>query len=190
MVSYYGAGIMAFARHPRGKVLVLLGKDVRIDAGWSDMGGKAERCDKSDVIGTACREMYEETCGLVYDAKALRRFICPETAVLLLSRTQNGYPYFCFVIELPFIPSLAATYRKVVNFMHFRNIYRQFVEKTSLAYVCASKLFNDSFQKRSIFCATLNTNRAIVADIVEGLERGDNWRDICARHPWTPDQLL
>ena len=190
MPVYYAAGILAFARHPNGKALVLLGKDVRADAGYSDMGGKAEKSDKADVIGTACREFYEETCGLWSNPRSLRRFITPETAMLITGRTQNGFPYFSFLIEMPFIPALRFQYRKLVDFLHFRNLHRQLVEKTDLQFFCASKLFDDSFQKRSIFCATINANRCVLAEVVESLEKGENWRDICHRHTWDVDKLL
>lgn len=189
MVVYYAAGILPFARHPSGHPLVLLGKDVRIDAGFSDFGGKAERIDKSDVLATATREFYEETLGLFSDPKSLRRFISPETSVLLRSRTQNLFPYFCFLVEVPYMPDLRARYRQLVHFLQFRNLHRQLVEKTDIQFVCASKLFDDRFQKRSIFRATVNSNREVLADIVDALQRGENWRDICTRHTWDPDAL-
>lgn len=189
MPTYYAAGILPFARHPSGQVVVLLGKDVRIDAGWSDFGGKAERSDRFDVIGTAVRELYEETCGLLCSPQAMRRYVTPETSVLLMGRTQNGFPYYSFLVEIPFLPSLRVQYRKVVDFLHFRNLHRQLVEKTDVQFVHASKLFDPAFPKRSIFTATIEANVDTVADVVEAMGRGENWRSICARHAWDPDLL-
>ena len=186
MVLYYASGCLAFARHPSGQPLVLLGKDVRLDAGWSDFSGKKERVDK-DIVATACREFSEETLGLLYDPVALRRYISPETAVLIRGRTQNGFPFFCFVIEIPFMPSLAAQYRKACEFLLFRNLHRQLVEKTELAFVPAARLFDDTFPKRSVFNATICRNKHIIRDITRAVGAGENWRDICARHahePW------
>jgi hypothetical protein len=166
---------------------VLLGKDIRLDTGWSDFSGKMERIDKSCIISTACREFTEETLGLLYDPRSLRRYISPETAVLLRGRTQNGFQFYCFAIEIPYMPSLAAQYRRVCDFLLFRNLHRQLVEKTDLAFLPASKLFDPTFPKRSVFCATIATNAAVLRDIVRAIETGENWRDLCARHahePW------
>lgn len=195
MPSQYAAGILAFARH-KGTALVLLGKDVRVDAGYSDMGGKVERVDKADVIVTACREFYEETCGVLYDATSLRRYITPHTAIVLKSHTQNNYPYFTFLIEVPFVPSLRSQYQKIVNYLRFRSlmdpksaIFQKLVEKHDIQYVPARKLFDNSFHRRTIFAETVNMHRDVIEDVIAGLEGGDNWRDICARYPWDTQQL-
>ena len=65
----YAAGILPYTL-VNGKVYFLLGKDIR-DGAWSDFGGKSEP-DDVHVVDTACREFFEETCGILIDPKALR----------------------------------------------------------------------------------------------------------------------
>lgn len=170
---HYAAGILPVTWHG-GQALFLIGRDIR-DALWSDFGGKVERCDRSDPLNTAVREFYEETYGCVADARALRQRLYAGNCLLLRSRTQNGHPYYMFVVEVPYTPTLRSEFHKALGFLRHKNLQKAFVEKTDVQWVPWAVLRRD-VPKRHVFDATLAAHRATL-DRVAG---GESWAGLCA----------
>lgn len=177
----YAAGILPITWY-NGTLLFLVGKDIR-DNTWADMGGKAERYDRSDPIATACREFCEETYGVSLSMKPLRARISPTTTVLLKSVTQNLYPYYMFVVQVPYNPYWRNGFHKKLNFLRSKNMSRVFLEKIDLQWVTYNSL--KAIPKRSVFANTLHRHM----DFFETLATTPSaqWRALCTARAHTFD---
>ena len=158
----YAAGVLPIC-WISGQLFFLVGKDARDDT-WSDFAGKCEKIDK-DIGWTAAREFWEESYGVLMDAKTMRARL--KNAVCLHGRTQNLHPYYCYVTEIPFVPHLRDTFRKHLAFMRQRNVHRVYIEKTDIVYVSFEELFSDAFPKRSVFKETLLQHKQLLQEIAE-----------------------
>mgnify|MGYP006270213867 CR=1 FL=1 len=145
------------------ELFFVVGKDARDDT-WSDFAGKCEKIDR-DVESTAAREFWEETYGVLMDAKTMRHRL--SSALCLHGRTQNSHPYYCFVTEVPFVPHVRDTFRKHLAFLRQRNVHRVYIEKTDILYVSFDELFSESFPKRSVFKETLMHHWQLLRDIAD-----------------------
>lgn len=179
----YASGVLPITWH-NGVLLFLVGKDVR-DSSFSDFGGKCERYDRGPVA-TACREMYEETCGMILGIKQLHARLTPRTAVMLKSSTQNNYSYFCYVTEIPYMPHARGAFAKVLDFLRSRNVHRLYVEKLDLQWVTLEMLM--AMPKRSVFAETLQAHMPFF-EMLSG-SPASAWKDICARRAHTFDAIL
>lgn len=154
--------------------LFLLGKDGR-DHSYSDFAGRAERIDK-DAPACAAREFWEETYGLLIpDQKIIRARILSHS-VLCMSRTQNNMPFYCYILEMPYIPGLRATFLKTVSFLRGRGIPKLYIEKTDVKYCTWDELMGSDPPKRGVFKATLDQHRATLEAIVAAGPGG--WRSM------------
>lgn len=150
----YAAGVLPIC-WISNKLFFLVGRDARDDT-WSDFAGKCEKIDR-DIAWTAAREFWEESYGVLMDAKTMRARL--SDAMQLQGRTQNSHPYYCFLAEIPFIPHLRDAFRKHLAFMRQRNVHRMYIEKTDIMYVSLEELFSEEFPKRSVFKDTLMHHR-------------------------------
>lgn len=180
----YASGILPITWH-RGVLLFLVGRDVR-DGSYSDFGGKCERFDRGCPLSTATREMYEETCGMVLGVKQMRVRLTPKTAVMLKGSTQNGYPYFMYVTEIPYMPHLRNCFGKLLDFLRSKNIHRLYVEKTDVMWVTLDLL--KSIPKRAVFQETLQTHMPFFEHLAS--LQASSWRTICANRVSTFDAIL
>lgn len=155
--------------------MFLVGRDVR-DALWSDFGGKCERIDKCCPLNTATREFYEETYGCMVDARALRQRLYPGNCLLLRSRTQNGHPYFMFVVEMPYMPHLRSSFHKALTFLRTKNLQKLYVEKTDVQWVSWSTLKSPDFPKRPVFDATITAHLGVLGRVAAG----EPWQALCS----------
>lgn len=162
---HYAAGILPLTWGSDGAPLFLVGQDVR-DQSWSDFGGKCERSDKNCPLTTAIREFTEETFGCLADCRQLRQRLHAGNYVLLKSRTQNGHPYFMYVIEVPFVPGLRASFAKTLAFFRHKNVHRLYVEKTDVQYLTLEELSSPDVPKRSVFQSTIELHAASLQRIV------------------------
>lgn len=176
MSKTYAAGILPITWCD-GIPLFLVGKDVR-DASFSDFGGKMERYDRNDTIATACREFYEETMGTIVSIKQIRARVNPETSILLRGRTQNGNPYYMYVVEIPYIPYLRPAFHKMLGFFRSKNIQRMYVEKLDVQWVTLHML--RTMTKRSVFANTLDMHAETLTEI--GNAPPSAWRYLCKKH--------
>lgn len=158
----YAAGILPIC-WVGTEMFVLVGLDVR-DGTWSDFAGKYEKKDK-DIKWTASREFFEETYGCLFDAKTMRARL--EHAIEIRGRTQNHHPFYCYIVEVPFLPHLRHAFRNQLTFMKQRNVHRMFLEKSDIMYVSLQTLY-DSIPLRSVFKETLKEARDILLDISQG----------------------
>ena len=174
----YASGILPIT-WVNGTLLFLVGQDVR-DGSYSDFGGKMERYDRN-IIATACREFYEESLGCILDIKQIRARINPQTTIMLRGKTQNANSYFMYITEIPYIPHVRSTFRKLVGFFRAKNIQRMYIEKTDVQWVTFDML--REIHKRSVFTNTLNLHADTIREI--GASSPGKWRDICKRHATT-----
>lgn len=172
----YSAGILPITWCGE-TALFLVGKDLRDDT-FSDFGGRMERVDENSAMATAVREWYEETLGVCLTAKAMRSRMQPQNSLCLRSRTQNGHPYFMYVVEVPFAPHLRNSFHKTLNFLKYRNLHKVYVEKTDVRWVTLDTLMGD-FPKRPVFASTARQHRAILEEAVQSRT---SWGALCAEH--------
>lgn len=173
---HYAAGILPITWHD-GQLLFLVGRDLR--DGFSDFGGKCERVDRGSSMHTAAREFYEETLGTVTSAKSvLQHMASPENCMLLRSSTQNGYAYYMFVTEIPYMPHLRSSFRKVLRFLQATNVQRVYVEKTDVQWVTWEML--QTMPQRPVFANTL----ALHKETLDALAASSpsTWRAVDASH--------
>ena len=169
---HYAAGILPITWH-EGQLLFLVGKDMR--DGYSDFGGKCERVDRGSPVNTAAREFYEESYGMVVSAKALQTHMnIPGSCLALKSSTQNGYDYYMYVVEVPYIPTLRTTFHKVLRFLQSVNIQRLYFEKLDVQYVTWEML--QTLPKRPVFENTLALHRHTIQALAASSP--ESWRAV------------
>lgn len=178
----YAAGVLPIS-WISGRLYFLVGKDARDDS-WSDFAGKCEKVDK-DIESTAAREFWEESYGILMDARTMRQRLTPQTSFVLRGKTQNAHPFYCFVTEVPFFPHARDAFRKHLLFLRQRNVHRIYVEKTDIVYVSLGDLVSDQFPKRSVFKDTVLQNR----HVLESLERAgaEGFASFCADFARVPN---
>lgn len=110
--------------------------------------------------------------------KQLRARLTPRTSIMLKSRTQSGYSYFMYVVQVPYIPNLRSYFNKVLMFLKNKNMQRALVEKTDVQWVTLSMLKN--LEKRSVFAGTLEMHAQAIEDIATSPVA--KWRDLCDKH--------
>lgn len=175
----YAAGVLPLSWVDTGqgpRAMFLVGKDARDDS-WSDFAGKFEKCDR-DIASTAAREFWEETYGVLMDARVMRARLVAGACIPLKGRTQNCHPYYCYVAEVPFLLHLRSAFAKHLAFLRYRNTQRVYVEKTDIVYVTLEELFSEEFPKRGVFRETLLHNRDRLERVAAAGPRG--WAGECA----------
>lgn len=149
------AGILPISRNENGDVVFLLGKDSR-DGVFSDFGGKAETIDNGDSVNTATREFYEETLGCLCNSPHSIRERVKKMSVMVNGTTKKGNDYSMFLIEVPYIPDLPLRFKKIVNFLKYKNIGSAYIEKSELVWVSLDEMFK--IPKRQVFADTISNN--------------------------------
>ena len=175
MSKNYAAGILPIS-WVGDTALFLIGKDIR-DGTYSDFGGKRERYDRNE-LATASREFYEETLGTVVGQRHVLMRLTPKSAVLINGRTQNGNPYYMYVLEVPYSPYARAAFKKTADFLRSKNVNRLYVEKLDIQWATLEML--KSMHKRSVFENTMNANIKLLEAIGEATP--SVWRALCAAH--------
>ena len=176
LARHYAAGILPITWY-QDTPLFLVGRDLR-DDNYSDFGGKCEKIDKNDALNTSVREFFEETLGMVLPAKALRQRMQPNNCLCLRSKTQNGHPYYMYVVEVAFMPHLRNAFQKTLNFLKYRNLHKVYVEKTDVKWVTWLTLVGD-LPKRGVFASTVEQHRDLLEQVVS---HRVGWSELCARH--------
>jgi hypothetical protein len=164
----YGAGVLPFYIN-NGNIFFLLGKDP--DGKWSDFGGRSESFDEGRWDVTAAREFYEETIGSVMDTQTILTKIQNRPNLRIKDKTQNGYPYYMYVIKIPYKDMYRYNFKSTFSFMKYINStsehkkfdYKYF-EKTDIQWISLDTLkksiYDDSseYPLRSIFKRTMEGN--------------------------------
>lgn len=174
----YAAGVLPFTKY-KGRVLWLIAEDVR-DGSYSDFGGKAEKVDNDIPENCAMREFLEESYGLVLSEHQIMHLFKSRSFIMLRSTTRAYHPYFCYVIQVPFVPHIRDVVRKLLGYFRMKNVYRSFVEKTDLRWVTTAELFG-SLPKRQVFANTIALHRATL----ESLECRP-WKEVVEEYMKSP----
>lgn len=162
--NVYSAGVLPFYTK-NGKINFLLGKDP--DGKWSDFGGRSEVDDKGRWDTTAAREFYEETIGSVMDIQTVIAKLQTKRGTLCIKdKTLNGYPYYMYLIKVPYKDSYRSNFRSTYSFIKYINFTEKkfdykYLEKTDLQWVpletLEQALIDDEceYPLRSIFKRTV-----------------------------------
>jgi len=165
------AGILPISRNEHGDVIFLIGKDSR-DNVFSDFGGKAELIDNGDPVNTATREFYEETLGCICNSPYSIRERVKKMSIMVNGTTKKGNLYRMFILEVPYSPDLPLRFKKIVNFLKYKNIGSAYIEKSEIAWVSLDDMLK--IPKRQVFSDTISNNISIIRRVVSS-----PWRSIC-----------
>jgi hypothetical protein len=168
------AGILPISRNDRGEVVFLIGRDLR-DGVFSDFGGKIEPVDAGDPIHTATREFYEESLGALCNSPYELRKRVRDLSVCLIGSTKNLHVYRMYVVEFPYDPFISQRFKKIVNFLKYKNIGSNYIEKTEVLWATFDELVK--IPKRKVFTDTLDRNMSILRRITV-----EPWRALCEEH--------
>ena len=144
----YAAGILFYSKSVDQTPYFLLGKD--LENKWSNFGGRCELTDKYDSEITAAREAWEETLGAVYDYDVLKSVIKNKTAKCITSRTPSGYPYYMFLIKIPFTTSYRDRFTSTKKFISNIQVDKKFLEINDIKWVSLDTLKYSIQSKKSI----------------------------------------
>lgn len=164
------AGILPISRNEHGDIVFLLGKDSR-DGVFSDFGGKAETIDNGDPVNTATREFYEETLGCLCNSPHSIRERVKNMSVMVHGTTKKGNVYSMFLIEVPYIPDLPLRFKKIVNFLKYKNIGSAYIEKSELVWVSLDEMIK--IPKRQVFSDTIASNASTLRKVTT-----EPWRSL------------
>lgn len=164
-IVIYSAGVLPYVVSETGNILFLLGKDY--DNKWSDFGGRCEAVDKGDSIYTAARECWEETLGCIYELKQLK--ILLKKSKLIESKTQSGYPYYMYLLKIPYKNEYKLNFKSTRNFINNIIIDRKFKEKTDIRWFSLDALKNHQgfFPMRPVFKVTIDSNIDTILQIIK-----------------------
>ena len=166
------AGILPFSRNESGEIVFLIGKDIR-DSVFSDFGGKIEAIDRGDLVNTAAREFYEEILGVLCNSMYDIRKRLRELSMCLTGATKNQHIYKMFVMEVPYYRDLPNRFKKVMNFLKYKNIGNNYIEKTELMWCTFDELLR--IPKRQVFTNTINSNIHQLRRILV-----EPWKNLCS----------
>lgn len=161
----YSAGVLPYTVSSAGNILFLLGKDY--DNKWSDFGGRCEALDKGDIIQTAARECWEETLGCIYELKQLK--IILKKTKYIESKTQSGYPYYMYLLKIPYKDEYKINFKSTRTFINNINIDRKFKEKTDIRWFSLDAINNHQgfFTMRPVFQTTMKSNINIILQLIK-----------------------
>lgn len=166
----FGAGICPITFY-NGEMYLFLGKD-KMDNTFSDFGGRCELEDKGNSLNTAMREFYEETCGIIMDMKSLKnRMSNKDNYTTVYSKTQKGYNYYMYILQIPYNPSYRAIYRKLTYYMKWKKLYKVMMEKNDVVFVSlASLVKNEKLMLRKVFENTFRNNVQTFIDLERSMK--------------------
>jgi hypothetical protein len=163
-IVIYSAGVLPYSVKSNGSIYFLLGKDY--DNKWSDFGGRCEASDKSDISVTASREFWEETLGCIYDLSYIKKIVkkCDNVE----SKTYMGYPYYMYLVKIPYKEEYKSYFKCTRNFINATNIDRKYKEKIDIRWFSIDALSNHRgfFTIKSAFNNTFSENKHNIIEII------------------------
>lgn len=169
----YAAGVLFYSKSLDNTPYFLLGKDR--DNKWSNFGGRCELTDKSDFEITAAREAWEETLGCVYDYTEMKHIIKNRGNKHFLSKTPSGYPYYMYIIKIPFNTNYREKFsctKKFLNNIH--DIDYKFQEINDIKWVSIDTIKSSLetnkkpiIKLRSAFEKNLNTQLNEILELMK-----------------------
>tara|TARA_B100000035_G_scaffold315414_1_gene335930 strand:- start:2409 stop:2933 length:525 start_codon:yes stop_codon:yes gene_type:complete len=143
----YASGVLFYSKTLDETPYFLLGKD--FDNKWSNFGGRCELSDKYDSEVTAAREAWEETLGAVQDYDQLKNTIKNKSAKCIISKTPSGYPYYMFIVKIPFSTSYRDRFYHTKKFISNINVDSKFLEINDIKWVSLDTINYSIEHKRS-----------------------------------------
>lgn len=168
----YGAGILFYSKSIDKSVYFFLGKDN--DNKWSNFGGRCELSDKQDHEVTAARETWEESLGCIEDYDFIKNTIrktCSNTNVLYC-KTPSGYPYYLYLVKLPYNTSYRYKFHSTKKFISRVNLDKKFEEISDVKWVSYDTLKysigsrSPFIRLRGVFEQTLKEKRREIDNII------------------------
>ena len=141
------AGILPYAFDAGGRAFVLLSQERfgRESGKWSGFAGGPMSCD-TDCVATACREAFEESCGLLGTMDTLRSLLTSKSAVR--ADMPSGGTHFLLNMQLVrYLPHMFAGVQQLVS-SQLPPGYSAYLEKQALAWFCIDELQALCFEKR------------------------------------------
>lgn len=160
----YSAGVLPYCVTNNGNLMFLLGKDY--ENKWSDFGGRCEASDKSDPTVTAAREFWEETLGCIFDISYVTKLT--KKIEVVESKTQMGYPYYMYLIKIPYKEEYKNYFKSTRSFISKINIDRKYKEKLDIRWFSLESIDNHKgfFTIKTCFNNTFNQNKEKILDII------------------------
>lgn len=166
-VVIYSSGVLPYCITNNGGIYFLLGKD--FENKWSDFGGRCEAVDKYDHQCTASREFWEETMGCIYDLQYIKKVIkrCDHVE----SKTYMGYPYYMYLLKIPYKEEYKNYFRCTRSFLQNVNIDRKYKEKTDIRWFSVDAIDNHKgfFTMKAAFNNTFTENKSKILNIINNL---------------------
>ena len=156
----YSAGILLYHNDKtQNETYFLLGKDKKYEK-WSDFGGKCEYSDNGNMIKTAAREFYEETCGSIFCITELTYML--RNCTYLVCSSYNKNPYYMFILNINdsiYKNIQQIDFTKNVNFMNTNKILPyKFKEKQEMRWFSASEIIENDSEMRNVFLKSFVNN--------------------------------
>lgn len=137
-ITLYSAGVLPYSISYDNTIYFLLGKDY--ENKWSDFGGRCEAADNSDVALTAAREYWEESVGCISDIHYIKK--CLRKCKYVESKTTLGYPYYMFLLKIPFKEEYKYYFRSTRNFIEKINVDRKYKEKLDIRWFSINNILD------------------------------------------------
>jgi hypothetical protein len=151
---YYAAGVLIMSWY-KDELYVLLGKDHYET--YSDFGGKCDSADMNNQQNTASREMYEETCGCIFDVTEIKHII--KGAPIINTRSYTDKPYYMYVIFIPYDEKHSENFEKVFSYISKLPKMIKFLEKTSIKWIKFEDVVYKNVKLRNIFQKTIEIHK-------------------------------
>ncbi len=128
------AGVLPYAKDASGTVYVLLAQErFGRDAGkWSGFAGGPNAHD-SDAVATACREAFEESCGLLGDLYTLRCLLQNRTASYSTTVPGGGVHFLLPMQFVGYLPRMFAGAQELLASV-LPPGYSPYLEKQAVAW--------------------------------------------------------
>lgn len=151
----YSAGILICNKDGKN-IRFLLGRDSKYKT-WSDFGGKNESVDKMCSKRTACREFYEESCGVIFDKTKIMSLLEDKTPMSCLSYMKNDYYMYVLYIDYD-----ECYIDQFYNLRHLlldsKLISFKYLEKDCLKWIDLEYILNNKDEFRCVFYTSLVDN--------------------------------
>jgi len=168
-IVIYSAGVLPYCVTNDGNTYFLMGKDY--ENKWSDFGGRCEAIDKCDQQCTAAREFWEETMGCIYDLQYSKKVI--KRCEYVESKTHMGYPYYMYLVKIPYREEYKNYFRCTKNFINGINIDRKYKEKVDIRWFSIDAMDNHRgfFTLKTAFNNTFSNNKNRILQIINSNSR-------------------
>jgi hypothetical protein len=151
----YSAGVLICNKYGNN-LKFLLGRDSKYKT-WSDFGGKNEPVDKMCSKKTACREFYEESCGVIFDKTKIMSML--ENTIPMSCLSYMKHDYYMYVLYIDDDMSHTTDFANVRNLLlESKSISFKYLEKDRLNWIDLDYILNNRDEFRCVFYTSLVNN--------------------------------